>query len=254
MGRDSVGVASYPGFAEFRYDESRLDLAQAASLRFDDTYRLAHLPLVSPGHPLAIDHRSGLDYHQGTYERARYSLVAPISTDELTASGPYTRFAEEMAGASFNDKISATMLKRRIDRLHATITGGLQPAEAPRQAEAISSSFRGRHGFGVRIMGPFLGTRNTGRIYLPVVPEIVRGEHAFGLIQRLLGLPVTGFYAVGVFNLDDELDQNQVRELHDVVERWKHETLAELRVTHLQILATHDDLALSARVLVDVPL
>jgi hypothetical protein len=242
----------YPGLAEFRYDESRLNLAQTSSLTFDQNYRLAQLPLVAPGHPLAIDHLPGQDYQQGVYEQARHSLVAPVTASDLESSGRYVEFIRAVASSSFGGKISDEVTKARSDRLHATIAGGLRGKDIFRHAEDVKKFFRERGAFNVRVLGPFIGSKNCGRIYLPVVPEKVLGEQVFGLLQKLLGLPVSGFYAIGLLNFTDELTYAQTRDLQQVVEKWKQEVLAEVRVSRLQILATNDDLVLSGRSVIDV--
>ncbi|HST81200.1 MAG TPA: hypothetical protein VLL08_05640 [Kineosporiaceae bacterium] len=242
----------YPDPSEFRYDESRLNLAHASSLTFDENYRLAQLPLVSPGHPLAIDHLPGQDYQSGRYEQARHSLVAPVSASDLESAGPYVAFARDVATSSFGGKISEELAKLRSDRLHVTIAGGLRAQDILRQAEDVKKFLRGREAFNIRVLGPFLGSKNRGRIYLPVVPERILGEQAFGLLQKVLGLPVSGFYAIGLLNFNDELDQAQTRDLHRVMEKWRHKILAEVRVSHLQMMATNDDLALSGRSVIDI--
>ncbi len=98
----------------------------------------------------------------------------------------------------------------------------------------------------LRILGPFVGRKNTGRIYLPVIPEMIRGQAAFGRLQAALGLPVTNFYAVGLFNLAEELNPAETRELSALIGNWQDEVLLETRLSSLQILGTHDDLACPA--------
>jgi len=52
---------------------------------------------------------------------------------------------------------------------------------------------------------------------------------------------------MGYFNFVDELDENESRDLADFIGTWKHVTMFEGVARRLQIMATNDDLALSAR-------
>lgn len=204
---------------------------------------------MAPGHPLARDHA---EYVKGVYEQERLSLVAPVTWEALTAAPAYQVFAAELEACSFRRKISAEVTERRRDRLHATISGGLTHTDLEKVTDG-AARFLGQHGpLRIRVLGPFLGRKNTGRIYLPVVPELLDGEQAFGRLQAELGLKVTGFYVVGLFNLAGELDASETRELAQLVEKWQETVLLETELRRLQILGTHDDLVLSGRCLAEI--
>ena len=51
------------------YRSSRKIYQPGERIVFDEGYRLAHLPLVNPGHPAAISEADGRDYRNGIYEK-----------------------------------------------------------------------------------------------------------------------------------------------------------------------------------------
>lgn len=60
-------ASSTPAFCEddeLGYRRSLSDLT--TSLTLDESYRLAHLPLVAPGHPRIVARREGKFYEMGT--------------------------------------------------------------------------------------------------------------------------------------------------------------------------------------------
>ncbi len=242
----------YPDRSVFAYDASRRLYAEGEVLGFDENYRLAQLPLVAPGHPLILERTPGADYLNGRYERERLSLVAPIGWEVLTSGRSYREFAEELAAGPVGPKLAAGITEQRRDRLHATIAGGLQESDLPRIIEVVGRFLREHGPLHLRILGPFVGRKNTGRIYLPVIPEMIRGQSAFGHLQAALGLPVTNFYAVGLFNLTEELNPAETRELSALIGNWQDAVRLETRRSSLQILGTHDDLALSGRSRADI--
>ena len=68
--------------AELGYERSRTRFETGEGLALDETYRLAHLPLVAPGHPRVIESREGTSYVMGRHERV-FSLVLPVLSDLL---------------------------------------------------------------------------------------------------------------------------------------------------------------------------
>src|SRR4051794_6466037 len=214
----------------FAYDSHRFDFAANECLRFDEKYRMAQLPLVVTDHPLIIDTKLGLDYDGGRYDEARRSLVVPVSAVDLAASPRYSSFICGLDSTLFNAKISHAMARRREDRLHVTVAGGLAEEEVSRCAEVVEAFMHRHGGLRLRVMGPYVGRQNSGRMYLPVIPQEIQGEQAFGMLQSLLGLPRTNFYAIGLFNFVDELTPDETRELQRFIQTWKDEVLLELHV------------------------
>lgn len=235
------------------YNASRRSLAPGEALTFDEAYRLAHLPLVAPGHPGVIESADGKDYRNGRYETPRYSLVVPIDAGALTASQAFRAFETELRSLPFSGKIAWQIGRERASRLHATIVGGLAEADLARCVQAAADALAAIGDVSLRIGGPFLGRFNTGRIYLPVYPSLSGGEDAFGLVQQACGARQTRFYVVGLYHFAEELTVADTADLAGLVERWRRVTLAELPVTSLAVMATNDDLALSGRIMTTIP-
>jgi hypothetical protein len=133
-------------------------------------------------------------------------------------------------------------------RLHATLAGGLQEADLDRVVMRVQDLLDQIGPISICLKGPFLGTRNTGRIYFPVYPQMIGGEDAFALVQKHLGLSPTKLYLVGYYHLREELDPRETSELAELIDQWRDRMLVETTIPSLQIFAVHDDLALSARV------
>ena len=96
--------------------------------------------------------------------------------------------------------------------------------------------------------GPFLGTRNTGRIYFPVYPQKIGDEDAFALVQKSIGVSPTKLYLVGYYHMRNELDPLETRELAELIDQWRDRIVVKTTIPFLELYATNDDLALSARV------
>jgi hypothetical protein len=58
-----------------RYASVRRAFRPGETLTFDRAYRIAQLPLVSPGHPEAIEQAQGHEYLNGYYSARRVSLA-----------------------------------------------------------------------------------------------------------------------------------------------------------------------------------
>src|SRR5690349_1736995 len=68
---------TYCGDAALGYAAARRHFGRGEALRFDDSYRVAHLPLIAPSHPAVLRSATGTDYQDGRYTAARYALVVP---------------------------------------------------------------------------------------------------------------------------------------------------------------------------------
>src|SRR6185369_7603814 len=77
---------AFCGEEHLGYDAARRQFGAGEALAFDRSYRLTHLPLVVPGHPLAIRSVPGQGYDNGRYETPRYSVVVPVDAAMLAAS------------------------------------------------------------------------------------------------------------------------------------------------------------------------
>ncbi|WFU19092.1 hypothetical protein [Bradyrhizobium sp. CB3481] len=217
-------------------------------IAFDDGYRLAHLPLVNPGHPAVISEADGRDYRNGTYEKARHALVMPIAADVFAQSAPFGAIEQAMRSARFAPKIAWEIGERRRSRLHATLVSGMSETDLDRYVAAARELLQRTGPISICLKGPFLGTRNTGRIYFPVYPQQIDGEDPFAVLQRSLGISPTGLYLVGYYHMSTELDAVETTELVELVDRWRDRVVVETTISSLELYATNDDLALSARI------
>ncbi|MDH4986439.1 hypothetical protein QEZ47_13050 [Aminobacter anthyllidis] len=235
------------------YDASRRVFSPGEALTFDDAYRLAHLPLVAPGHPEIISTKDGTDYRHGRYETPRHSLVVPVDAGQLGRSDTFRQFEAELRSFSFSQKIAWELGDERAGKLHATIVGGLSVPDIARCVEAAASALAPLGELSLRVGGPFLGRINSGRIYLPVYPCCHDSEDVFGLVQQACGARLTRFYVIGYYHFAAALTVAETADLAGLAERWRRRVLAELPVTSLAVMATNDDLALSGRVVATIP-
>jgi hypothetical protein len=230
------------------YRSSRKIFQSGEGVVFDEGYRLAHLPLVNAGHPAVISEVDGRDYRNGTYEKTRYALVMPISADAFLESDQFQALELAMKSSGFARKIAWEMGERRRLRLHATLASVGPETDLDRCVAVVQGLLDQIGPVSVCLKGPFLGTRNTGRIYFPVYPQNVRGEDPFALAQKSVGIPPTKLYLVGYYHMCDELDPLETRELAELIDRWRDRIVVRTTIPLLELYATNDDLALSARV------
>ena|GEM_PF-492687 len=238
--------SSSPKFAAPPSDEMWYDFGSVRSLDFDERYRFAQLPLLAPNHPLAINTPADEDYECGRYATPKYSLALPIPHSELERSNAYQALLRDIQSRAFSPKIDHELVARRRDRLHVTIVGKIDPG-AIAETVRIASDILTREVTGFRMLGPFIGTFNTGRIYFPLLAQTTPRGCWLDRIHRAFGHDPASFHGMGYFNFVDELDENESRDLADFIGTWKHVTMFEGVARRLQIMATNDDLALSAR-------
>lgn len=237
---------------ELAYPASRRRLPPGEPLEFDESYRLCHLPLVAPGHKLAIPSVAGRTYRDGRYPEARHALVVPVEWAALAAAPAFQALERRMEAAAFARKIAWDLGRRRRDHLHATLASGLSPADVDRLTRDLPLLVAAIGPVRFRLGGPLVGDRNWGRIYLPAYPERIAGNDPFARIQHAAGARAGGFYGVGYYHLADPLDAAETAELAAILDDWQGVTLAELDLGHLELHATHDDLVLSGRTLATV--
>jgi len=229
------------------YRSARKIFQPGESIVFDEAYRLAHLPLVNAGHPAVISEVDGRDYRNGIYEKTRYALVMPISADAFLESDEAQALERAMKSASFAPKIAWEMGERRRLRLHATLAG-VPETDLDRCVVVVQALLDQIGPISVCLKGPFLGTRNFGRIYFPVYPQNIRGGDPFARVQKIIGVAPTKLYLVGYYHMREELDPLETRELAELIDQWRDRIVVTTTVPLLELYATNDDLALSARV------
>lgn len=225
-----------------------------AELRFDDYYRLCHLPLVNPDHPDVIATKPGTDYEMGRYTTPRFSLVISVDAVALYESAAYRQLLARLRGAPFASKIAWASYAQRLGCLHATLRSNLQRDYALREIRRIATRLRQGERFRARLTGPWYGDRSRGRLYLPLVPELRRSQDACRRIQRLAGGPEIALYTVGLLNFRDHLTADETAELHTLIAAYRNRVLLEFDVTTLDLHATYDDLALDSYIVERIPL
>jgi hypothetical protein len=236
---------------ELGYLASRTRFEAGQPLRLDAAYRLAHLPLVAPGHPDAIRTRKDTYYRDGRHPET-FSLVMPLDGTALQGSDACIELERELRASPFAAKIAWPIVARRWNKLHATVCSS--PGAAShldrRQLDALA-----RIGpVHVELRGVFSGNVNVGRLYLRVYPERRDGGHPLHQIQRALGRQPTGLFLIGLYNLTDHLDAGEAKALDALIERWWSRTLLRIEIKALWLLGATDDLVLDSRVVQVVPL
>jgi len=235
------------------YLRSRTSFVAGGGLAFDEAYRLAHLPLVAPAHPLAIATRPGTPYAMGRHPRV-FSLVLPVAHDVLGGSAAYRALDAALRAAPFAPKLAWHVAERRRDKLHATICGALSSGDPPAIAAEMRRALAATGPLTVELRGLFSGNVNVGRLYLRVYPERRDGANALHRVQRALARPTTDLYVVGLHNLVEPLDPGEAASLAALIARWWDEPIARLTLDHLVLLAAADDLALDSEVVERLPL
>lgn len=221
-------------------------------LTLDESYRLAHLPLVAPDHPRVIARLDGKSYEMGRHPRI-WSAVLPVDDAALRKSAAFLALETELRAAPFAGKIAWDILPRRADRLHATICGSLSTG-APPVLDSAARSIRMAPPW-MELRGLFSGNVNRGRLYLKLYPErTVEGANACQAMQASFGRGPGDLYLVGLYNLTDDLDAAETAELAGIVARWWDRPLLRFQATHLVVMGGCDDLVLDMQLADTIPI
>lgn len=233
--------------SELGYLRSRTRFSPGEKLLLDESYRLAHLPLIAPDHPDVIRSRPGATHRMGRHERI-FSLVLPVPPKVLENSPAYQELERDLRQSSFAHKIAWDLPARRRERLHATICGSLSKDVPYRISDEERAALRRLGPLHVELRGLFSGNINVGRLYLRVYPERRNGVNPLRHIQRILGRPETDLYLVGLFNFVDHLDAMEAEALRNLIEQGWDRPILKLDVASLWLLGASDDLVLDATV------
>jgi len=233
--------------SDLGYDRSRTRFVAGEGLSLDERYRLAHLPLVAPGHPAVIPTRAGTDYDQGRHPRVS-SLVVPVPWRALFAADSFRELDRDMKASPFAPKIAWHVIEARRERLHATLCGAPVISESQRRQLAQIAPIT------VELRGLFSGNVNVGRLYLRAYPERRNGANPFHQIQRILARPESSLYLVGLYNLTDHLTAAEAAALAALIDRWWHRPILRFKVSSLWLLWARDDLVLEGGVEEVLPL
>jgi hypothetical protein len=226
-----------------RYADFRHRFVPGEGFALGEDYRLAHLPLIDPDHKRAIRAVPGKDYVEGRYATPRHALAIHVPAEALDASSVFRALDAALKASAVGPKIAwATGAKRR-DVLHATLAGPIDEGTA-RSYEARARAFL-TGPIALRLGGPFVGNRNHGRVYLPVYP---RAGNPLADLQRAIGARETGFYAVGLWHLNGDLDADEAAAFAAWRDRWENETVLEIPAASFGMLTTTDDQAIHSPV------
>jgi hypothetical protein len=235
------------------YLRHKTQLPRGARLEFDEAYRLAHLPLVAPDHPLVIPAKPGSGYAMGQHDPV-YSLGIPVLADQLFASGPFMELQAVLKSSRFSKKISWDGFDLRKHKLHATVCGALSSNNPPTIDQQTFERLAEIGPVHAEMRGIFSGNVNVGRLYLRLYPELRNGQNMCHEIQRICGRKTTNLYVVGIFNLIDELDLQETSALRKLIDHWWDRPLTRLSLDHLWLLKSQDDLVLNGSVAKTIPL
>ena len=237
------------GDDDLRYRAGRTRFVPGEGFALDEAYRLAHLPLVAPGHPRLIARKDGTFYDNGRHDRV-VSLVLPVPGALLSESESYRELEDELKASPFAGKIAWDIVERRRDRLHATIHG--QPLPAIDTAHRAALARLGP--LTVELRGLFSGTVNHGRLYLRAYPQKIEGRDGLREVQRVLGGRESGLYLVGLYNLPDDLDPHEAAALSALIDRWWDRPILRWQADRLWLLGARDDLVLDCDIVEAIPL
>jgi len=233
---------------ELGYERSRTRFEPGIGLALDESYRLAHLPLVAPHHPRVIPSRDGAFYSMGRHPQV-FSLVLPIPSEALLQSQAYQELEAKLQAAPFSSKIAWDLLARRRTKLHATVCGSLAiGGEPPLIAADRLRELAGLGPIRVELRGLFSGNVNVGRLYLKVYPERRDGANLLQRVQQVLGRRQTDLYVVGVWNLTDDLDPAEADALRALIEEWWDRPILRFQASDFWLLGAMDDLVLDGAV------
>jgi hypothetical protein len=248
---------------EYRHERGR-------DLILSEAYRMAQLPLVAPSHPDVIrsDAAAGYDA-MGTYRTARISLVGFVELRALQASAAFRELMGRLQAAAAAAKVAWALIETRRDWLHFTVAGGLSSRmSADEVVPFVQRRLAGTRRLRAQLRGLWFARDRNGRGYFPVYPELGEAGRGGGPplrdrlaeIQHALDARVTRGYLVGFLQLCDHLRwppaaaRHQADEWFEIVEAFRDRVICEVSVTELCVIATHDDLTLSGRVLARIPL
>ena len=186
------------------YQASRSQFTPGAGFALDETYRLAHLPLVGAAssegdcHPAGYVLRHGLPFQGRIPRPARAGYGSFRSKPELKAT--------PLAG-----KIAWGVVERR--------RGSCMRRSADRRRPSTVRRWRDRPDLG-RASRAVLGQRQSWPSLFRVYPEKRDGINLFKRVQRLVGCRETGLYLVGMYNFIDDLDAHEAAALVALIDRW----------------------------------
>ena len=239
--------------SQLLYSGYETEFVEGQGLVFDESYRLAHLPLVAPHHPRVIRSKSGTNYKTGIHELV-FSIAIPVYADQLYASEEYRNLCNDLKMSNFSHKLSWDTYSQRKNKLHATICSAISTVNHPVIKDDVFTRLREVGPVSIKIRGLFSGNMNVGRLYLKVYPEERDGENMCHVLQRIFKFPITDLYVVGLFNFIDELNINEAKELQSLLNVWRDVEFLQMELKELWMLKSRDDLVLDGSIQQAIPI
>lgn len=235
------------------YNDYQTEFTEGQGLAFDESYRLAHLPLVAPGHPRVIRIKPGTNYNDGLHEPV-FSIAIPIYEKQLSASQEFIKLCSELKASRFSHKLSWNTFSQRKNKLHATICGAISTESPPIFEDHQYQRLRETGPVSIKIRGLFSGNINIGRLYLKLYPELRHGQNMCHVLQQIFDSPSTDLYVIGLFNFIDELDLEETIELQKLLAVWRDVEFLQMELKELWMLRSRDDLVLNGGVEQVIPI
>jgi len=237
---------------QLRYRDLAYRFQADSALRLDESYRLCHLPLIDPAHPDVIARKG--EYDMGWFPKPSYALIVPVDAGALDASPAYRRMIATLRAAPFSAKIDWAMGERRRPLLHATLRSHLHDQHSDAAIRQLAARLRRVQHFRARLTGLWMGDKNHGRLYLPLVPGTRNGVDPCAAMQRAAGRKATRLYTVGLIHFRDHLDAGETTALRRILREGRDRVLLDYTVKEIWLQATHDSLALDSRIVTRIPL
>jgi hypothetical protein len=223
------------------YRRSQTPLVDGDALQLDNSYRLAHLPLVNPAHPDVISEDASKGYVMGRHQPS-HSLVLSIPTSLLEHSKAYQEMQLALRKSPLAKKLAWDILPLRREKLHATLCGGVGAVIPPDMRGALQQTAP----FAVELRGIFSGNINIGRLYLKLYPETGSVLNPIQMLQQKSGRSPSDLYLVGLHNLMDNLDAQETRWMLRFIEDWWDRPILRITAREFWHLSSKDDLVLNS--------
>lgn len=173
----------------------------------------------------------------------RISLIHEIPMEQIRASSAYRDFVRAL-------RATKAMRTGKLDivpeeNLHVSFAGNLENLNmSENELAAWLHEGLGAHPqIRMRFKGPWANRFIRGRGFLRGYPEAdAGGANRFSTVFERLGQPGRNVFAPALFQLKDDLAEEEAEELQALVEKYKDRTFFEYPVRALQLVVAEDDL------------
>ncbi len=216
-------------------------------LKFDARYRAAQLPLVYPESELAVHTDPDGRYTRGRRD-VTYSVVLPIDGESLANSSSMRQLIERLKSADLHQKFNWDMEQRRRGVLHATISGTIPFDPEGKVPEELKVALQQIPTFAFQLKGLFMGSFNTGRVYIQVFPETNGNSVLTDKVCDALGCQHNRLLLCGYLNLTEELTGEEAALLSEICTDMQEVVFDTQTCTSIVVMKSYDDLVLRSGV------